>query len=380
MGKYSDHRQGPGDPDRNPLGDIGPSQGPSNDKTDKTKVNYSGLALTDEDGNLIMSGEDLNNHVSLTGTYFDNNPQNIQSAYDAGLMGTGLASTFSGQGLLNTNSLTSANTNINPNILAESVNQLALEDEEAETEDKKTFTEAFKTLGEDAFVDRLMKMGVNENVAKLASAKMNTSPAEAYGMVSDVFGNALSSGQNMLGAGYNALGTSQLTPGAFGYAQIGKGILGIGEAMFGPTLESLSDLTGIGNYKARKYYNKNPQNIEVTGFTGPMTMNEDGNLVQKPTLSYTGPMIGAIADEVSEMQGGYLSPSQQADLAIERYNALETERNTRPGNPALTNPYIPIDPVRSKYEDEALEAYDRYIENGYSPEEAEYLVAYMGLA
>ena len=44
------------------------------------------------------------------------------------------------------------------------------------------------------------------------------------------------------------------------------------------------------------------------------------------------------------------------------------------------SPYVPIDPVRSKYEDEALEAYDRYIENGYSPEEAEYLVAYMGLA
>lgn len=267
------------------------------------------------------------------------------------------------------------------------VNQLALEDEEAETEDKKTFTEAFKTLGEEAFVDRLMKMGVNENVAKLASAKMNTSPEEAYGMVSDVFGSALSSGQNMLGAGYNALGTSQLTPGTFGYAQIGKGILGLGEAMFGPTLESLSDLTGIGNYKARKYFTKNPQSIEAVAdenfnnaFADPgvpfANVDEDAKIARK----YTGPMTAAIADEVAEIQGGYLSPEQQADLAIERYNALETEKNTRPGNPALTNPYIPIDPIRSKYEDEALEAYDRYIKNGYSPEEAEYLVAYMGLA
>ena len=105
MGQYSDHRQGPGSPDRNPEGDIGPSQGPSNDKTDKTKVtNYSGLALTDEDGNLVTFGEN-NTPVGLTQTYFDNNPQNIQSAYDAGLMGTGLASTFSSEGLLNTNSI-----------------------------------------------------------------------------------------------------------------------------------------------------------------------------------------------------------------------------------------------------------------------------------
>ena len=389
MARYGDHREGMGglgvnDPGGTGFGADKTGQGPGNDKPDNDKPdNFKGLALTDEDGNLVTFGEN-NTPVGLTERYFTNNPQNIQSAYDAGLMGTGLASTFSGQGLLNTNSLTSANTNINPNIIAESVNQLALEDEdeEAETENKKTFMDAFKTLGENAFVDRLMKMGVNENVAKLASAKMNTSPAEAYGMVSDVLGNALSSGQNMLGAGYNALGTSQLTPGTFGYGQIGRGLFSLGEAMFGPAIETLSDFTGIGNYKARKYGVQNPQNIEI-GFTGPMTMNEDGNLVQDyeaGKVRYKGPMTAAIADEVAEIQGGFLSPEQQADLAIERYNALETEKNNRPGNPALTNPYIPIDPVRSKYEDEALEAYDRYIENGYSPEEAEYLVAYMGLA
>ncbi len=344
MGKYSDHRQGPGSPDRNPEGDIGPSQGPSNDKTDKTKVNYSGLALTDEDGNLIMSGEDLNNHVSLTGTYFDNNPQNIQSAYDAGLMGTGLASTFSGQGLLNTNSLTSANTNINPNILAESVNQFS--------------------YGEEERVKEFMDMGVPENVARIAAADMNISLSD----IKEAIDNNLNP-SDILGAGYNALGLSSFDPTSFGMAQIGKGILGLGESFIGPTLETLSNLTGIGNYKARKYGVENPENIDVLG-----------EFTDNPIRVYTGPVTSINADEVAELQGGYLSANQQAQLAIEKYKALETAKNTRPGNPALTNPYIPIDPVRSKYEDEALEAYDRYIENGYSPEEAEYLVAYMGLA
>tara|TARA_X000001036_G_scaffold48410_1_gene38687 strand:+ start:5069 stop:6133 length:1065 start_codon:yes stop_codon:yes gene_type:complete len=353
----------PGYGGKGPRGDYGGMDGfgnpdsPEGPDNNKTKVNYSGLALTDEDGNLIMSGEDLNTPVGLTQTYFDNNPQNIQSAYDAGLMGTGLASTFSDQGLLNTNSLTSANTNINPNVLAESVNQFS--------------------YGEEERVKEFMDMGVPENVARIAAADMNISLSD----IKEAIDNNLNP-SDVLGAGYNALGLSNFDPTSFGMAQIGKGIFSLGEAMFGPTIEGLSDLTGIGNYKAKNYFTKNPQNFE-TGFTGPMTMDEDGNLVQDyeaGKVRYTGPMIAAIADEVAEIQGGYLSPEQQADLAIERYKALETEKNTRPGNPALTNPYIPVDPVRSKYEDEALEAYDRYIESGYTPEEAEYLIAYMGLA
>ena len=398
MGKYSDHRQGPGSPDRNPLGDKGPAQGPGNDN-DKDK-DFSGLGLTfGDDGKLVTFGEDKT-PVGLTQRYFTNNPENIQPAYDAGLMGTGLASTFSGQGLLNTKPITSANTNFNPisarlnATLNPTVNQLALDEEE----EKRNFLDAFKNfdvLGEEAFIDEIMKMGVSEDVAKLASAKMNTSPGEAYGMVSNFIDGTFSSGEDLVGAGYNAAIASALTPSSAGLLTIGtKGILPMFEAALGPTIESASSAfansklgkylqekgLNIGTYNANKYLSKSPQNFKVTGFTGPMTMNEDGNLVQKPTLSYTGPMTAAIADEVAEIQGGYLSPEQQADLAIERYNALETEKNTRPGNLAALAPGPVIDPVRSKYEDEALEAYDRYIERGYTPEEAEYLVSYMGLA
>ena len=171
MGKYSDHRQGPGSPDRNPLGDKGPAQGPGNDN-DKDK-DFSGLGLTfGDDGKLVTFGEDKT-PVGLTQRYFTNNPENIQPAYDAGLMGTGLASTFSGQGLLNTKPITSANTNFNPisarlnATLNPTVNQLALDEEE----EKRNFLDAFKNfdvLGEEAFIDEIMKMGISEDVEKLA--------------------------------------------------------------------------------------------------------------------------------------------------------------------------------------------------------------------
>jgi len=390
MGKYSDHRQGPGSPDRNPLGDKGPAQGPGNDN-DKDK-DFSGLGLTfGDDGKLVTFGEDKT-PVGLTQRYFTNNPENIQPAYDAGLMGTGLASTFSGQGLLNTKPLTNANTNINTNInpvtrlniLNPYMNQLALDEEE----EKKSFLDdAFKNfdvLGEEAFIDEIMKMGVSEDVAKLASAKMNTSPGEAYGMVSNALSGAFSSGEDLVGAGYNAAIASALTPSSAGLLTIGtKGILPMFEAALGPTIESASSAfansklgkylqekgLNIGTYNANKYFTKSPQNFDVLG-----------EYTDNPIRVYKGPMTAAIADEVAEIQGGYLSPDQQAELAIERYNALETEKNSRPGNLAALAPGPVIDPVRSKYEDEALEAYDRYIERGYTPEEAEYLVAYMGLA
>ena len=395
MGKYSDHRQGPGSPDRNPLGDKGPAQGPGNDN-DKDK-DFSGLGLTfGDDGKLVTFGEDKT-PVGLTQRYFTNNPENIQPAYDAGLMGTGLASTFSGQGLLNTKPLTNANTNINTNInpninpvtrlniLNPYMNQLALDEEE----EKKSFLDnAFKNfdvLGEEAFIDEIMKMGISEDVAKLASAKMNTSPGEAYGMVSNFIDGTFSSGEDLVGAGYNAAIASALTPSSAGLLTIGtKGILPMFEAALGPTIESASSAfansklgkylqekgMNIGTYNANKYYTKSPENINVFK---PSKFSE-------PIRTYTGPMTAAIADEVAEIQGGYLSPDQQAELAIERYNALETEKNSRPGNLAALAPGPVIDPVRSKYEDEALEAYDRYIERGYTPEEAEYLVSYMGLA
>jgi len=399
MGKYSDHRQGPGSPDRNPEGDIGPSKGPGNDKPD----NFKGLALTDEDGNKVTFGEDKT-PVGLTERYFTNNPENIQPAYDAGLMGTGLASTFSGQGLLNTKPITSANTNINPisarlnATLNPTVNQLALDEEEAEAEEKRNFLDTFKTLGEDAFVDRLMKMGVDEETAKLASATMNTSPEEAYGMVSNAVSGAVSSGEDMLGAGYNAAIASAMTPGLAGLAGLANyGFAPMFEAMVGPTIESASSAfansklgkylqekgLNIGTYKARKYGVQNPENI------GAVALEDENfnNAFADPSVpfanitpKYTGPVTSINADEVAELQGGYLSPNQKAELAIERYNALETEKNNRPGNLAALAPGPTIDPVRSKYEDEALEAYDRYIESGYTPEEAEYLVAYMGLA
>ena len=390
MGKYSDHRQGPGSPDRNPLGDKGPAQGPGNDN-DKDK-DFSGLGLTfGDDGKLVTFGEDKT-PVGLTQRYFTNNPENIQPAYDAGLMGTGLASTFSGQGLLNTKPLTNANTNINTNInpvtrlniLNPYMNQLALDEEE----EKKSFLDdAFKNfdvLGEEAFIDEIMKMGVSEDVAKLASAKMNTSPGEAYGMVSNFIDGTFSSGEDLVGAGYNAAIASALTPSSAGLLTIGtKGILPMFEAALGPTIESASSAfansklgkylqekgLNIGTYNANKYFTKSPQNFDVLG-----------EYTDNPIRVYKGPMTAAIADEVAEIQGGYLSPDQQAELAIERYNALETEKNSRPGNLAALAPGPVIDPVRSKYEDEALEAYDRYIERGYTPEEAEYLVAYMGLA
>ena len=414
MAKYGDHREGMGglgvnDPGGKGFGADKTGQGPGNDNdndNDKDK-DFSGLGLTfGDDGKLVTFGEDKT-PVGLTQRYFTNNPENIQPAYDAGLMGTGLASTFSGQGLLNTKPLTNANTNINTNInpninpvtrlniLNPYMNQLALDEEE----EKKSFLDnAFKNfdvLGEEAFIDEIMKTGVSEDVAKLASAKMNISPGEAYGMVSNFIDGTFSSGEDLVGAGYNAAIASALTPSSAGLLTIGtKGILPMFEAALGPTIESASSAfansklgkylqekgLNIGTYNANKYLSKSPQNFKVTGFTGPMTMNEDGNLVQKPTLSYTGPMTAAIADEVAEIQGGYLSPDQQAELAIERYNALETEKNSRPGNLAALAPGPVIDPVRSKYEDEALEAYDRYIERGYTPEEAEYLVAYMGLA
>jgi len=394
MGKYSDHRQGPGSPDRNPLGDKGPAQGPGNDN-DKDK-DFSGLGLTfGDDGKLVTFGEDKT-PVGLTQRYFTNNPENIQPAYDAGLMGTGLASTFSGQGLLNTKPLTNANTNINTNInpninpvtrlniLNPYMNQLALDEEE----EKKSFLDnAFKNfdvLGEEAFIDEIMKMGISEDVAKLASAKMNTSPGEAYGMVSNFIDGTFSSGEDLVGAGYNAAIASALTPSSAGLLTIGaKGILPMFEAALGPTIESASSAfansklgkylqekgLNIGTYNANKYFTKSPQNFDVLG-----------EYTDNPIRVYKGPMTAAIADEVAEIQGGYLSPDQQAELAIERYNALETEKNSRPGNLAALAPGPVIDPVRSKYEDEALEAYDRYIERGYTPEEAEYLVAYMGLA
>ena len=388
MGKYSDHRQGPGSPDRNPLGDKGPAQGPGNDN-DKDK-DFSGLGLTfGDDGKLVNFGEDKT-PVGLTQRYFTNNPENIQPAYDAGLMGTGLASTFSGQGLLNTKPITSANTNFNPisarlnATLNPTVNQLALDEEEQ----KKSFLDdAFKNfdvLGEEAFIDEIMKMGISEDVAKLASAKMNTSPGEAYGMVSNFIDGTFSSGEDLVGAGYNAAIASALTPSSAGLLTIGaKGILPMFEAALGPTIESASSAfansklgkylqekgMNIGTYNANKYFTKSPQNFDVLG-----------EYTDNPIRVYKGPMTAAIADEVAEIQGGYLSPEQQADLAIERYNALETEKNTRPGNLAALAPGPVIDPVRSKYEDEALEAYDRYIERGYTPEEAEYLVSYMGLA
>lgn len=373
----------PGNRPNDPRGPGGKDPGgPEKDKDENKTTDFSGLGLTfGDDGKLVTFGQDKT-PVGLTQKYFSNNPQNIQPAYDAGLMNTGVASLFSGQGLLNTKPLTNANTNINPNIMSESVNQLALDNAEEEAEDKKTFTEAFKSLGEDAFVDRLMKsLNISEDVAKLASAKMNTSPEEAYGMIKNAIG--FGGDTNLLGGAYNALGASQLTPGMFAAGQFGKQLFGFGEALLGPTLEGLSDLTGIGNYKARKYFTKNPQNI------GTVALEDENfnNAFADPSVpfanitpKYTGPMTAAIADEVAEIQGGFLSPSQQADLAIEAYRDLETEKNRRPGNPSAINPYVPIDPVRSKYEDEALEAYDRYIKSGYSPEEAEYLVSYMGLA
>lgn len=112
------YNTGPGQDNYGGMDGFGNERNPEGPDNDKNKItDYSGLALTDEEGNLVTFGEN-NTPIGLTERYFTNNPQNIQSAYDAGLMGTGLASTFSGQGLLNTNSLTNANTNVNPNIMA----------------------------------------------------------------------------------------------------------------------------------------------------------------------------------------------------------------------------------------------------------------------
>ena len=137
----------PGNRPNDPRGPGGKDPGgPEKDKDENKTTDFSGLGLTfGDDGKLVTFGQDKT-PVGLTQKYFSNNPQNIQPAYDAGLMNTGVASLFSGQGLLNTKPLTNANTNINPNIMSESVNQLALDNAEEEAEDKKTFTEAFKTL------------------------------------------------------------------------------------------------------------------------------------------------------------------------------------------------------------------------------------------
>ena len=108
----------PGNRPNDPRGPGGKDPGgPEKDKDENKTTDFSGLGLTfGDDGKLVTFGQDKT-PVGLTQKYFSNNPQNIQPAYDAGLMNTGVASLFSGQGLLNTKPLTNANTNINPNII-----------------------------------------------------------------------------------------------------------------------------------------------------------------------------------------------------------------------------------------------------------------------
>jgi len=126
-------------------------------------------------------------------------------------------------------------------------------------------------------------------------------------------------------------------------------------------------------YSPHKYEPDNPSNTYANQFASP-PIDMQGFLGAGLTFDENNEFTGTDFDKLkayTDAMGMTYTGYQPGDFDF-------GDDGTKPERPI--NPYVPIDPVRSKYEDEALEAYDRYIESGYSPEEAEYLVAYMGLA
>ncbi len=92
-------------------------------------------------------------------------------------------------------------------------------------------------------------------------------------------------------------------------------------------------------------------------------------------MKYKGPVGHFNAEQISRLkaiQGG-LTQEQQAQISMSQFEKEQAEKNARPG---ATSPVTQtfINPVESKFTGEQLIAYNRYIERGYTPEIAEYLV------
>ena len=272
--------------------------------------NDKNTGFVDSEGNPITYGEDKT-QVGFSKTYYDNNPEAIKA-------------TLEDTSVSNTNAL------------------------------KSLYNNFIKDIGEDAFIDRYSNYTDNPEVARLASIKANVSPG-------DFFGGLMSLAQNPLGTGYNIASTGTLT--GFNPAALANlGITGTVASLLGQMATN------------QPAYAMNPSNY---AFTGPMSMDAQGNLVQD--FSYTGPMSSnpAVNQQIADIQSisgvTGLTLDQQADIAISQFEKEQAEKNARPG---ATSPVTQtfINPVESKFTGEQLIAYNRYIERGYTPEIAEYLV------
>jgi len=206
---------------------------------------------------------------------------------------------------------------------------------------KSLYNNFIKNFGEEAFIDRYSNYTDNPEVARLASIKANVSPG-------DFFGGLMSLAKNPLGTGYGVASTGLAT--SFDPAALsGLGFMGTVAGLLGQGLSNNPiDLA-------------NPSNYEMAAPGAPMR--------------YTGPVGHFNTAQISQLekiQGG-LTLDQQADIAISQFEREQVEKNARPGATVQPTEEF-VNPVESKFTEEQLIAYNEYIERGYTPEIAEYLV------
>jgi len=184
---------------------------------------------------------------------------------------------------------------------------------------------------------------------------------------------------NALGSTYNTLGSMQ----TFGTPMIAKSIfdIGAGKPVGSATLSGYTTPEG---FDPTGMYNEDKKSLgsSFKGFLNKMLgtdFDEDaGRYLDRTKMLEAGAKLNSITgltDSFIEegLQKGYFENPEQAYNAYvnKKIQESETAFNTKGKEPI---PVATVDPILSKLTGEQLMAYQEYVQQGYPPEIAEYLV------
>ena len=217
--------------------------------------------------------------------------------------------------------------------------------------------DSFLNAGETNRMNDFLAMGVNPEIATLASNQMNLSPAEIGGFLKEQY-SGLGLNQETAQKAYNAAMLGLSTGFDLDYAAPlaqTKGMAGMAGMMFN---------MANPNYKtpAQAALNAN----EVTP--------------DSPYGAAMGYMNQEQQAELAAAQGGTLTPDQQAQVAVNQYQKEQEKINTRgPDLPAskisdaVTTSFY--NPDQATYGEDQTQMYNQLQAMGYSPEFAQQYIA-----
>lgn len=217
---------------------------------------------------------------------------------------------------------------------------------------------SFLNAGETNRVNDFLAMGVNPEIATLASNKMNLSPAEIG---------------NFLQEQYSGLGLNQETAQkAYNAAMLGL------STNFNPDFAApLAQTKGIAGMVGMMFNMANPN------YKTPASIALDAGEVT-PDSFYGGAMGYMNKEQQAELaaaQGGILTPDQQAQVAVNQYQKEKAKHGNRrrPDLPAskisdaVTTSFY--NPDQATYGEDQTQMYNQLQAMGYSPEFAQQYIA-----